>query len=261
MSEKQEQEQEQGQEQSEKKRGSWGGKILSIFLIILAIAASVALVCGYGTSELPFYVPALLVGLLWVCAILTAIWFFSNNFWLSHWHGIVQLFTIIGAATASIALACSGLAGYDLLLFLGMIWAFAIAVICSHAYNDYPKSLRGQALKKQATWLHANFSWRALSIWIIVTSLYCNCATIYISGQSFDPENQRHILIYSILSLVLSLGTYVLRPANRAEGFREAYVRITEALFNHSESDSEALAKAIIEAEQIISKQDTMSPS
>lgn len=186
------------------------------------------------------------------------------------WHGVIQ------AIIASIALLlCAGLAYltilgklliYDTILLGETLLAFSIALICSHAYNYYPGteeegSLREKAAKLKATWLHANFSWNTISIWMTVTPLYCTCATIYISGSSISGEwDQIHVLVYSILSLVLSLGIYVLRPSNRATGYREAYLSVTIALTYDSAFEPEAilLKQAIIKGERSIAKQDTL---
>lgn len=190
----------------------------------------------------------------------------------TRWQGAIQ------AITVSIALLlCAGLAYltilgmlpiYDAILLGETLLAFAIALICSHAYNYYPGtekegSLREEAAKLKAMWLHANFSWNTISIWMTITPLYCTCATIYISGSSIGGEwDQVHVLVYSILSLVLSLGVYVLRPSNRATGYREAYLSVTIALTNDpvSEPGAVLLRQAIIKGEQSIAKQDTLDP-
>lgn len=190
----------------------------------------------------------------------------------NHWHGVIQTITVLIAL-----LLCAGLAYltikeklpiYDAILLGETLLAFAIAVICSHAYNYYPGTekegtLREKAAQLKAMWLHANFSWNTLSIWMTVTPLYCTCATIYISGSSTGGEwDQTHVLVYSILSLVLSLGIYVLRPSNRATGYREAYLSVTVALTNDSAPDPRdiSLKQAIIKGEQSIAKQDTLDP-
>ena len=81
----------------------------------------------------------------------------------TRWHGAIQ------AITVSIALLlCAGLAYltilgmlpiYDAILLGETLLAFAIALICSHAYNYYPGtekegSLREEAAKLKAMWLH-----------------------------------------------------------------------------------------------------------
>lgn len=160
------------------------------------------------------------------------------------------------------------LKAYDALLYGGTFLAVAIAIVCSHAYNYQPeqwmdKELCHMAAKQAAKWLHDNFSWLTVSVWMTVMPLYCTCATIYISGVPMaDGEyDQIHILIYSILSLVISLGIYVIRPANRAVGFRQAYQLASEAMVKYQlVKDNTILANAIAEGEKIIARQDTLDP-
>lgn len=188
-----------------------------------------------------------------------------------HWHGIVQTVVIIVALGACAGVVCWMIFGSlhvcDMILIVETIMALAIGIICSHAYNYIPGSetdpLRGEVAKNKAIWLHANFSWKTISIWMTVTSLYCTCATIYISGSSLNLNEawaQDHIIIYSVLSLVFSLGMYVLRPSNRATGYRKAYLIATKALVDDNSSNQQNLKEALIKGEEIIAKQDTFSP-
>lgn len=192
---------------------------------------------------------------------------------LRRWHGIVLMLTI------SFTLGLFGLVGYavyknilnvfDAFLFVGTLLTVAIAVIRSNTYNYQPgstptNSLQEKAAKLQATWRHANHCWQAVNLWMTIIPLYCTCATIYISGSPAignDKENQLRIFVYSIISLVLSLGIYVLRPSAHRAGFQKAYLSITTALTKTHGSDGpdveKELKKAIIEGENIIAKQDS----
>lgn len=179
-------------------------------------------------------------------------------------HGLIQFAAIFVLLIIIVALFMLSivykLPAYDGILLGESILAFAIGIVCSHAYNyepgwEKPGSLRDQAAKKQAIWLHANFCWQIISAWMTITPLYCTCATIYISGiSSGDEWDQVHVLIYSILSLVLSLGIYVICPSNRAAGYRDAHLSVSEILAN-PKSDDDAVSRAIIKGEQIIAQQ------
>ncbi len=187
-------------------------------------------------------------------------------------HGAIQAITAAGTLVLCGFLAFWVLSGnllvYDALLYGETLAAFAIAVICSHAYNyrpgsEPPDSLRDKAAQLEASWLHSNFCWEIISVWMTVTPLYCTCATIYISGSSIGSAwDQVHVLVYSMLSLVLSLSVYVIRPSNRAAGYREAYLCVVEALSKRPALDPEdqEIGQAIIKGQQIIAKQDLFDP-
>lgn len=186
------------------------------------------------------------------------------------WHGAVKAVTVLCTLGLCWALAYftrrKALPVYDAILLGETLLAFAVAVVCSHAYNYYPeskdtRSLREKAAKQKSVWLHANFSWEVISVWMTVTPLYCTCATIYISGSTPTggwSQVQLHVLVYSILSLVLSLGTYVLRPSYRAAGYRKAHLCVSEALARSSADDP--LADAIAAGEKCIAQQDVLGP-
>lgn len=187
-------------------------------------------------------------------------------------HGAIQAFTTVCALVLCGFLGSQvvedSLKAYDALLLGGTFWAVAIAFICSHAYNyqpgrEAPGSLRDTAAKLEAVWHHANFCWQIISAWMTVTPLYCTCATIYISGSSAGGGwDQVHVLVYSILSLVLSLGIYVIRPSNRAAGYRKAYLCVAKALCVSPAHDpgDEKVREAIIAGQEIIAAQDILDP-
>lgn len=189
-----------------------------------------------------------------------------------YWHGAVQFLTcavfLILSWVVFHFMEQWRLIAADIPLILATGLAISIAVICSHAYNYTPGGekmgeLYDQAARQKAVWLHANFSWQVVSIWMTVTPLYCTCAAIYISGTPINGTwDHTHVLIYSILSLVISLGVYVIRPSNRAEGYRRAYQTVNEALLQYepAEGRASALANAIIEGERFITEQDVKDP-
>ena len=191
----------------------------------------------------------------------------SKRSWSNHWHGVVQAIIIIATLVFVWHLACMVSTGdlqiYDAILAIETILFFSIAMVYSHAYNYRPNSaatdLQEEAAKLKATWLHANFCWKMIKIWMAITSLYCTCATIYISGTSIGSEwDQVHVLAYSIISLVLSLGVYVIRPSNQEAGYRKAYLSITMALYGSG--SEEELKNAIIEGEAAIAKEASFDP-
>lgn len=184
-------------------------------------------------------------------------------------HGIIQsiAWAVFLAVCAAIFWAVRG--GYLKIhyawLLGGICLALTVAVTCSHAYNYREGSqggdpLREQAARQMAVWLHANYCWQILNVAMTIVPLYCTCAAIYLSGNRVG-DSMNDILIYSILSLVISLGTYVIRPANRAAGYRRAYTGVSRALTAPSCADAgEPIAKALAEGTQIIAEQDIMDP-
>lgn len=151
------------------------------------------------------------------------------------------------------------------LLLGGTCFAVVIGITCSQAYNSVEGEAKGsflwQAKRKRNAWLHANFSWQAINMWMTITPLYCTCATIYLSGKKEQGELD-NILIYSILSLVMSLGIYVVRPANRATGYRRAYNILNAALtrLEITPTDIQSVAQAMVDGEKIVEEQDTLDP-
>lgn len=222
------------------------------------------------------------------------------RFWHRHWHGLIQiLVSIVFVAVCVIAflhMKVWNLAAPDMLLLIFTGAAVTVAIICSHAYNHIPGDedlLYEQAARLRAVWLHANFCWKTISIWMTVIPLYCTCVAIYLSGTPEGDEfDHIRILVYSVLSLVISLGVYAIRPSNRASAYRKAYRVIDKALIDYQESmsgsaerkeekiavdDEEAgnreaqdrcvdqnvrsnLAKAMKKGERFITKQDIQDP-
>lgn len=185
-------------------------------------------------------------------------------------HGIIQTLTwavfAVVCAVIFLAVRRKWMKTHYAWLLGGVLLAVTVAITCSHAYNYQEGSQGGnplceQAAKKRATWLHANHCWQILNVSMTIIPLYCTCAAIYLSGNQVD-NSMNDILIYSILSLVISLGTYVIRPANRAAGYRRAYIIVDEALTNleYSESGDRSVAEALTRGTQIVADQDILDP-
>ncbi len=195
----------------------------------------------------------------------------------SHWfytrrHGLIQSAIWIFFACSLVGLILSVKFGLlrmtDMFLILIVLFAFAVGATVSQAYNEVPDSadpepLYRQAVKKKNIWLHSYFSWECINVAMTVIPLYCTCAAIYISGTPGENSewDRTRVLIYSILSLVLSLSIYVIRPANRATGYRRAYKTIDEALIQYkTETERSLLSQALTEGEGYVSDQAILDP-
>lgn len=222
----------------------------------------------------------LLVIALLIIALLVTLFFcykLVKSLMKSHWfykrrHGLIQSAIWIFFACPLVALILSvkpdSLRMTDMFLILIVLFAFAVGVTVSQAYNEIPDSadpepLYIQAIKKKNIWLHSYFSWECINAAMTVIPLYCTCAAIYISGtpEGNGEWDRTRILIYSILSLVLSLSIYVIRPANRATGYRRAYKTIDAALIQYkTERDRSLLSQALTKGEGHVSDQAILDP-
>lgn len=157
---------------------------------------------------------------------------------------------------------------YDAILLDVTCLAIVVAIISSQTYSFIPNlempEIWNSAERLQVVWIHSNFSWLSVNVWMKLTPMYCTCIAIYLSGNKCDWNK---ILFYSILSLLISLSAYVVRPSNRAAGFRRAYKEIAMALAKYkgaktdsSFPDPKVLVDAIIKGEEFIAEQDLIDP-
>lgn len=181
---------------------------------------------------------------------------------IKYFHGMIQFITwmiFIGICGVSVILVMKkDVQVYNILLPDSFFLTVTIAITFSHAYNYYPRPkaslLWNQASKLRATWLHASNCWQSLNIWMTIAPLYCTCIAIYLSGNHM---NSGHILIHSILSLVISMGTYIIYPGERARTYLKAYSLVNEALTDYEINKSggeKKIAKAVNEGTQITVK-------
>lgn len=177
-----------------------------------------------------------------------------------HWHGWVQILcwgVFCLACCFSVWLVVEfQFQIYNILLADSTLLAITIAITLSHAYNciaDPEASyLWNLAEKRRSIWLHANHCWQTVHIWMTITPLYCTCIAIYLSGNNMSQE---HILIYSILSLVISLGVYAIAPLKRASAYERAYTLVVNALSEYKldpKNGEKNLSKAIRKGEKLI---------
>lgn len=196
----------------------------------------------------------------------------KNRWFYTRRHGLIQSAIWIFFACSLVGLILSVKFGLfrmtDMFLILIVLFAFAVGATVSQAYNEVPdiaapEPLYIQAIKKKNIWLHSYFSWECINVAMTVIPLYCTCAAIYISGTPGENSewDRTRVLIYSILSLVLSLSIYVIRPANRATGYRRAYKTIDEALIQYkTETERSLLSQALTEGEGYVSDQAILDP-
>jgi len=151
---------------------------------------------------------------------------------------------------------------YDGIFFLTLSLALALAITFSHSYGLPIEKLEKDELKKRAikadaTNIHAYFSWKIISAWMTIVPLYCTLTVVFISAL-YDGDNQMpRILIYSMLSLVISFSVYVVKPNYRAHNFIEQHRELRKVLLDYmiietpSGEDKATLSVALGKAQEI----------
>lgn len=157
------------------------------------------------------------------------------------------------------------LAVCDIILILALLFALALGVTFSLAYTYEIDGAEDAQLKKavrlQLTFLHASQCWNITSILMAFVPLYTTCAVIYLSLNA--AKNNMRILVYSILSLVFSMGVYIVRPQTRSTAYRNGYILLKDATLAYAfeqngkgagsplEGATKKLRESIKEAEEI----------
>lgn len=138
---------------------------------------------------------------------------------------------------------------YDIFFVYILIVSLATAITFSNSYGlyEFEKAAKDKSktdenykmlylgIKRYATHIHAYYCWKIVYYLLMILPLYCTCVVIYISAYSVADSMSR-ILIYSILSLVLSLAIYVIDPKTYADKNKSAsafiYEKIAPILLN-----------------------------
>lgn len=132
---------------------------------------------------------------------------------------------------APAAMVKFGLKVCDTVLILALLFVLTLGVTFSLAYTYDMDGVNDAQLKKairlQQTFLHASQCWNITSIFMAFVPLYTTCAVIYLSPDA--AENSMRILVYSILSLVFSMGVYIVRPQTRSTAYRNGYILLKDA--------------------------------
>jgi hypothetical protein len=145
---------------------------------------------------------------------------------------------------------------YDTIISIIILFALALAVTLSHSYGldiDYNKNdkLIKLALKTDAMNIHAHFSWTIITVCMTIIPLYCSTAVVFISTKPEHNGQIGHILLYSILSIALSLSIYIIKPNERAKYFMNEFVVLRKLLLkymdieNPSNEDKDIIIAAI----------------
>ena len=187
---------------------------------------------------------------------------------------IIKFFLWIAVAMASAGIIWLVIKGHlmvwDAVFAEMVVIAVAVAISFANSYGtplDYIKkdSVLYQAIKLRTILMHANFCWSVFHIGLTISPLYCTCVVIYLSSFETLSEVsiQKAVLIYSMLSLVLTLATYVIK----AKGFSGAYRMASTILYKgimerqceaiDSQEADKKLAEYIHSAEEIIKKFET----
>lgn len=118
------------------------------------------------------------------------------------------------------------------------------------------KSLSGihkVAYIRKSVWLKSNIIWMVINFWMISSSFLSTIIVIYISVQDVDATR---IVFYSVMSLFVSIMSYVLNPLAMARGYRKAYQEIDKAIFEYEKrkENIDILEKALVCGEEYIEK-------
>lgn len=103
---------------------------------------------------------------------------------------------------------------------------------------------------RKSIWLKSYIIWLVVHYWMAASSILATSITIYIT--SGEEINKNKIIFYSIISLFVSIMSYVLNPKRISSGYRNAYQEIDTALLKFDNSDFEMLSEALIKGEEHI---------
>lgn len=84
-----------------------------------------------------------------------------------------------------------------------------------------------KALIRKSVWLKSYIIWLVVHYWLIGAALMATINVIYIG---IDSMEQKHIIMYSILSLFLTCVGYAVSPLVMATGYRKAYCCLDKAI-------------------------------
>jgi len=149
---------------------------------------------------------------------------------------------------------------YDSILMATVFFALSLAVTFSNSYDlEIDKEdedwLKKHAIRIDAVNIHAHFSWKTVNVWMTLVPVYCTTTVVIISAQPWHKGQAAHIILYSIISLVISLGIYVLKPQEHANHFMKRHRILRKELLryiskaNPSECDREKLIEIMGETQ------------
>ena len=187
-----------------------------------------------------------------------------NKRWRAFWLFFICIISVIIAYV----LICVDIKGITLYTF-DKIFALSILVCaaicfcflaCSLVIDEGYEYIEGEevifyeAHKKKTIWLNSCITWLIIYYWVIGSSYLSTVIAIYITTYEIELEAQiPRIVLYSILSLVLSILNMLIVPFNHAKGYRKAYEIIDEGLIESiSQKDVALLKEARIKSEKII---------
>lgn len=155
---------------------------------------------------------------------------------------------------------------YDSVFLITIILALSIAVTFSNSYelmvnvSEEDDVLRA-AIRTDAKNIHAHHSWKIVSGWMTIAPLYLTTTVIVISTLPHFPGKVAHIIVYSILSLLISFSVLIIKPDLHAKHFIANHLVLRKALLmyisidNPTEKDKYDLISAIVSSH---SKDDAM---
>jgi len=159
---------------------------------------------------------------------------------------IVKIFTWIGFGFACyfsvlLVINFSWWEVYDSIFLMTIVFALAVAITFSHSYGLNVKNIKDElkkrAIKADGTNIHSYFCWKIIAVWMTIAPLYCTTVVVFIGtqavygGQAGGQANR--IVVYSILSLVISLSVYAVKPNYRAHNFIEQFKELRPVLLKY----------------------------
>jgi len=107
--------------------------------------------------------------------------------------------------------------------------------------NIYPKYV--ELYEKRLTFLNASIIWLTVHYYLAIAAVVCTVNVIYIN-QIQDNNGPQKIVLYSVISILFTLGDLIIRPAKAANKYREAYIIVDELIhrieYSSSDDNSES---------------------
>lgn len=107
------------------------------------------------------------------------------------------------------------------------------------------------AIDRKRIWLRASIIWYCINYVFLLFGFVCTIVLIYMAYTLEDAGNayQIRVVIYSGMSLFVSITPHVLQPMNKSKGFRNANINLDAALIEGNEAK---IKTALVDGEKII---------
>ncbi len=136
-------------------------------------------------------------------------------------------------------------------ILLMIVFFVSLILLVRKSKNDKSKGQYSVLYKKRAIFLSTSVCWLIIHYYLVIASIICTVNVIYVNQLDSSALKPTRIVLYSVLSILFTLGDLIIRPEKASHAYRDAY-RLMDDSINKIDFEDPQISEQIRKCEERI---------